>query len=190
VLVFATYASAIGLADRLLAVRTPLTHADVIVVLGGDWPDRAAHAAALFSAGLAPRVLASGAGDCHEMRREMIEEGVLRKAIVVECASRSTLQNAAFSAPILATMGARSALLVTSWFHTRRALGSFQKEIPEIRWISAPVPRNEPLRHLIWNHNGLQVSEEYPKLLYYAIRYGTPLILGPEVRKPEGQGRR
>jgi uncharacterized SAM-binding protein YcdF (DUF218 family) len=186
VLLFASYASAIGLADRLLVVRTAPTHTDVIVVLGGDWRGRADHAAALFRAGLAPRILASGAGDCREMRRKMIEDGVPLKAIAVECASRSTIQNAAISAPILAAIGARSALLVTSWFHTRRALASFQKEIPEIRWASAPVARNEALRRLIWNHDGFEVAEEYPKLLYYWIRYGVSLKPGPEAAEAEG----
>jgi uncharacterized SAM-binding protein YcdF (DUF218 family) len=176
VLLFATYVLAIASADRLLVIRTALRPADVIVVLGGDWRNRASRAAALFRAGLAPRVLASGAGDCDKMRQLMIGQGVPRTIIAVECASRSTIENAAFSAPILAAMGARSGLLVTSWFHARRALAGYQKEAPAIHWISAPVVRDEPARRLIWRYRGVEVAEEYLKLVYYAMHYGTSLF--------------
>ena len=79
---------------------------------------------------------------------------------------------------------ARSALLVTDWFHTRRALACFQKEAPGIHWMSAPVERTEPLSDLIWDHNGVAVAEEYLKLAYYAVRYG----VAPFPRIGEMQG--
>jgi uncharacterized SAM-binding protein YcdF (DUF218 family) len=168
---FPAFALAISAADRLLVVRTAVKRADALVVLGGDWTHRGAHAAVLFKAGLAPRVLASGVGDCDGISRLMIENGVPRDAIAVECASRNTIENAAFSAPILVRMGTRSALLVTDWFHTRRALACFQKEAPGIRWMSSPVERAEPLWDMIWDHKGVLVAEEYLKLAYYAVRY-------------------
>lgn len=106
-------------------------------------------------------------------------------AIAVECASESTIENAAYSAPILRAMGVRSALLVTSWFHTRRALACFQKEAPAIRWMTAPVERGGSLWHLLRDHGAADmVAEEYLKLAYYALRYG--ISLAPETQATHG----
>jgi uncharacterized SAM-binding protein YcdF (DUF218 family) len=168
---FPAFALAVAAADRLLVVRTAVRRADALVVLGGDWPRRGSHAVALFEAGLAPRILASGVGECGRMRRLMIEKGVPPEAITVECASRSTIENAASSAPILFRLGVRSALIVTDWFHTRRALACFQKEVPGVRWMTAPVERDERLWDLISDHNGVAVAEEYLKLAFYGLRY-------------------
>jgi uncharacterized SAM-binding protein YcdF (DUF218 family) len=178
-LLFAAYVAVIAAADPVLVVRTSVAPADVIVVLGGDGPPRAKHAAAVFHAGLAPRLLISGAGDCDYIRRLMIDTGVPSEAIARECSSRSTVENAAFSAPILVAVGARSALLVTSSFHTRRALASFQKAMPQINWMSAPVERTEPLWRLVWDIAGREMAEEYLKVLYYAVYYD--IRLNPEL---------
>ena len=175
-LALAAYILAIAAADPVLVVRTRVAPADVIVVLGGDGPPRAKHAAALFRAGLAPRVLISGFGDCDYIRRLMIERGVPREAIAGECSSRSTIENAAFSASILVAMGARSVLLVTSSFHTRRALASFQRVMPQINWMSAPGERSEPLWRLVIDVTGREMAAEYLKLLYYAIYYDIRFI--------------
>jgi uncharacterized SAM-binding protein YcdF (DUF218 family) len=175
-LLFGAFVVAIAAADPLLVVRSTVARADFIVVLGGDGPQRAHHAAALFRAGRAPHILISGAGDCDVVRRLIIGAGVPSDAIAVECASKSTFENAAFSAAIFAAMGARSALLVTSSFHTRRALASFQEAAPTIHWMSAPTKCSEPLLRLVWNQNGMQMAKEYLKIAYYAIRYGVTLF--------------
>ena len=158
-------------AEPLLVVRTSLEPADVIVVLGGDGPSRARRAAALYRGGAAPKVLVTGIDDCRSIRDYMVDGGVPADAIQIECASRSTWENAVFSAPLLAAMGARSAILVTSWFHTRRALAVFQQVLPEIEWMSAPVERGESYRHMIRNGGGLMVLAEYAKIGWYYLRY-------------------
>jgi uncharacterized SAM-binding protein YcdF (DUF218 family) len=176
-LLLAAFVLAIAVADPLLVVRTAVAPADVIVVLGGDGPRRADRAAALFQAGLAPRFLISGDGDCDDIRRLLIGAGVPSNAITIECASGSTIENASFSAPILAAMGARSSLLVTSWFHTRRAVASFRKAMPGIHWMSTPVERSESLWHLLWQVDGVQIAKEYGKVAWYELRYGVPLSM-------------
>ncbi len=75
-LVCVVFASTLAAAERLLFVRTPVSVADVMVVLGGEGPPRAAQAARLFLQGLAPRVVISGDGDCDEIHGLMIEAGV------------------------------------------------------------------------------------------------------------------
>lgn len=165
-------AAALKAAEPLLLVRTSLEPADVIVVLGGDGPSRAWRAAALYREGAAPKVLVTGIGDCDSIRRHMVRSGVPWEVIQVECASRNTWENAVFSAPILTALGARRAILVTSWFHTRRALASFRQVSPQLEWMSVPVERDESYRRLIHNRRGLMVLKEYLKIGWYSLRYG------------------
>lgn len=167
-----TIVAAVKVSEPLLLVRSHLEPADVIVVLGGSGPSRAWRAAALYRQGLAPRVLVTGIGDCASIRSHMVEEGVPREVIQIECAAQNTWENAEFSAPILTAMGARRAILVTSWFHSRRALACFRQVLPQLEWMSAPVERGESYRQMIRDDGGRMVLKEYLKLAWYSLRYG------------------
>lgn len=158
-------------AGWVLVVPDDVRHADVILVLGGDGPPRAAHAAALFRAGLASRVLVSGDGDCLSIRDAMVAGGVPIGAVLVECWSGSTFENAAFSAPILAQLDIGSALLVTSWFHMRRALACLSGAAPNVQWAAASAPPAPNSLIGIFSDAGL-VIREVAKLAWYAWRYG------------------
>jgi uncharacterized SAM-binding protein YcdF (DUF218 family) len=168
----AAVAAAFKASEPLLVVRTPIEAADVIVVLGGDGPARAWQAAGLYREGAAPRVLVTGIGDCENIRAYMVKEGVPPDVIQTECAARSTWENAVFSAPLLTAMGARRAILVTSWFHTRRAIACFRQVLPQVEWMSLPVERGESYRQMLSNHHGLSVLAEYVKIGWYSVRYG------------------
>lgn len=157
-------------ADTLLAQRDIPANADVIVVLGGDGPPRAARAAELWHEGRAPQVLVTGRGDCSFIRRMLIEMGVSPEAITTECRSSSTWENAAFSQPILAGMRIRRAILVTSWFHSGRAVTRFRSLMPDIQWISVPAEREESYWRLAFDADGIQVFKEYPKIMAYDLR--------------------
>ncbi|MGK9168529.1 YdcF family protein [Inquilinus limosus] len=165
-------AAALKAAEPLLLVRTSLEPADVIVVLGGNGPSRAWRAAALYRQGVAPRVLVTGIDDCESIRSHMVDSGVPRNVIQIECAARNTWENAVFSAPMLTAMGARRAVLVTSWFHTRRALACFRQVLPQLEWMSGPVERDESYRQMIRDNGGLMVLKEYLKIAWYSLRYG------------------
>lgn len=167
-------------AEPLLLVRSPPGRADVIVVLGGDGPRRAWRAAALYRAGVAPRVLVVGDGDCTAIRDIMVQSGVPAGAFTLECASRNTWENAAFAAPILARMGAQRVVLVTSWFHTRRALACFRQAAPHLGFLSAPVPPDPLLWRMAVDPNGSRILLEYVKIGWYALRYGVIASIGPE----------
>ena len=164
------YPVAIVSAGSLLTVRNPAVPSDVIVVLGGDGPPRAARAAALWHQGLAPKILVTGRGDCNSIVQTMVEAGVDRDVFTTECRSKTTWENAEFSAPILAGMHIRKALLVTSWFHSRRAMERFSSLMPEIKWASLPAERTKPYWKLVFDADGLQVFKEYPKALFYDLR--------------------
>lgn len=170
VLTASIYPLALALANSLLTVRGSARAADIIVVLGGDGPKRAGLAARLWHDGAAPSVLVSGDGDCGSIRSLMMEQGVPGSIISTECRSRSTWENAEFSAPVLQQMNVRSAILVTSWFASRRALARFESTSKDIRWISIPVEPKVSLLRLALDRDGIQVLKEYPKTAWYGIR--------------------
>jgi uncharacterized SAM-binding protein YcdF (DUF218 family) len=164
----------------LLLIRWTLTvdsgpvNADAIVVLGGDG-DKGAHrprrAADLFQADVAPKILVSGDGDC-EMNARLLESlGVPAAAITQEDRSRNTFQNAKFAVPLLQQMDAHRVIIVTSWYHSRRALACFEQAAPGIKFYSRPcyfgvVPWQ-------WDSDvAYAVVCEGVKLAGYWLRYG------------------
>jgi len=164
------YGLALISAGSLLMARDVLANADIIVVLGGDGPPRAARAAALWHQRRAPLVLVTGRGDCNFIRQLLIEAGVKSEVITTECQSGSTWENATFSQPILTGMQVRSAILVTSWFHSGRAVKRFRSLMPDIRWISVPAEREKSYWMLAFDIDGVQIVKEYIKTIAYDVR--------------------
>lgn len=117
---------------RCLVVSVPMEKADAIIVLGGEPLARPQEAARLYKAGVANRVFVSGVGDAARNRQILIGSGVPVSAITMETHASTTYTNAMLLKPMLEAAGVRSALIVTSPFHTRRALATFRKLIPEI----------------------------------------------------------
>lgn len=143
-------------ADDLPVAAETLPQADLIVVLGGglappdaslpypdlsDAADRVWHAARLYHAGRAPRILVSGgnvwpdgepaadrvrASEAAAMRRFLLDLGVPADAILLEGNSRTTRENAIDTAAILRREGLKQVLLVTSALHMPRALAAFR----------------------------------------------------------------
>ncbi len=164
------YGLALVSAGSLLVVEDPPAQADVIVVLGGDGPPRAAQAAKLWHEGRAPLVLVTGYGDCDVIRDMLVRMGVDFAAITTECLSVSTWENATFAQPQLTGMGAKRAILVTSWFHSRRAVKRFRFVMPQIQWVSLPAQRTVSLWRLAVDADGVQVFKEYAKTFFYDLR--------------------
>jgi hypothetical protein len=122
---------------EVLIVQTAIQPADAIVVLGGESQGRPVEAARLYNEGLAPRVFVVGTGDNERNRRALLRAGVPEDRITCETASESTLENAMFVRPLLEKAGVHRAILVTSSYHTRRALAVFQQRVPGIRFEMA-----------------------------------------------------
>lgn len=146
--------------------------ADVIIVLGGGQHERPQRAAELFRAHAAPRIIVSGAGDDEINRQILIQAGVPAAAIEVEPKSATTRENAEFTVRRLRAEQVRSAIVVTSWYHARRALMTFEHFAPELKFYSRPSyygfdqtewPRTGVGRHMWW---------EFLKLPGYWLRYG------------------
>jgi uncharacterized SAM-binding protein YcdF (DUF218 family) len=165
------YMAAIKLAVPLLSVSEPhFAGADTIVVLGGDGPSRAAKTVQVWQDEPSRHVLVSGDGDCMYIRQALLEGGVPADIIETECRSGTTWDNAAYSAPLLNAMRTQSAILVTNWFHMRRAIARFRETCPNIRW--SPEATEPPTS--IWTTAtgpyGPAILKEYPKLAVYTAR--------------------
>ena len=163
---------ALFFSPSLLWVEGPRQNADALVVLGGDILHRAPRTLELYRAGLAPRVIISGYGDCAEVRRYLVGKGVPAAAIETECESHTTRENAQFTIPQLRRLGAKRVIIVTSWFHSRRALHCFQHYAPEMQFVSLPTWRDLPSGHWPNRYERAWVLSEYLKLGYYWVRFG------------------
>ena len=161
-------------AEPLLCVQSHPRQADAIVVLGGEPVIRVALAAALVTNGFSSRVIVSGRGDCHDNQRLLEKMGIAANAIELECASSTTEENARFAVEQLRKRGHRRIIIVTSWFHSRRALSSFRHYAPEIEFLSKPVARTKSFyeeRHYI--------GAEYLKTAWYFVRFGIVPTFSP-----------
>ncbi len=155
---------------KLLVIEERPVSADAIVVLGGDEGNRVLRAAELFHDRIAPRVVVSGGGDCYGMRSRLLLNGVPAAAIQSECRSRTTAENAEFAASILRNDGARRIVLVTSWYHTRRAVACFRHFAPGVAIVSVPAWQGTKSRKPSV-HETVVVLAEYVKTAWYAVRY-------------------
>lgn len=129
---------------------------DVIIVLSGDNYDavRAARAAALFRAGLAPRVVATGralrsyASTTDLMKRDLVDHGVPAAAVIpLTHHADGTREEAAAVSEFVASHSWKKVLLVTSNYHTRRSEYIYERTLPpgtQLRVISAPDTEYDP----------------------------------------------
>lgn len=108
---------------------------------------RAHKAAELYLAGRAPLIVFSG-GSPSGLPSEAaiaaalaVARGVPHSACLVEDQSRTTRENAAFTAPLLRARGIRQVLLVSDAYHLLRAQAQFAR----LGIQTLPVPSGRPL---------------------------------------------
>ncbi|MFZ3213399.1 MAG: YdcF family protein [Terriglobales bacterium] len=126
-------------AGRILVVRD-LRHADAIVVLVGETDRRPALALDLLRQGYAPRVLIDASPDVHvyhltaaeiaEQYIHTLPPDVAASVSVCRESALSTMDEARQVRRCLDAVGARSVLVVTPEYHTRRALSVFRHTFP------------------------------------------------------------
>ena len=158
--------------EKFLCVDSGRVSADVIILLGGGSHERPERAAELFKAQAASRIIISGEGDDEINRQLLIQAGVPAGAIQLEGKSRTTRENAEFTVKLLRAEKVRRVIIVTSWYHSRRALKCFEHFAPEIKFYSRPsyfaFARED------WTRLGIskRMRLEFLKLPGYWIRYG------------------
>ena len=160
--------------EKFLCVDSgPKVSAEVIVVLGGGVHEQRAECAAkLFQQHAAPRILISGAGDDELNRLILLKLGVPAGAIEVEGNSTTTRENAEFTLKLLRAEKVRSVILVTSWYHARRALKTFEHYAPELTFYSRPSYYAFARADWPQRGNGRRMRLEFMKLPGYWLRYG------------------
>lgn len=158
--------------QMFLCVDSGPVKADVIVLLGGGGThERPEYAAKLFLDHAAPEILISGAGDDEINRRILIREGVPARDIAVENKSKTTRENARFCGAMLRGEKVHSAIIVTSWYHSRRALKTFEHFAPAVKFYSRPSYFR--YKHSHWTRDfSRRVYLEYVKLPGYWVAYG------------------
>jgi len=158
--------------EKILCVDSGPVAADVIVLLGGGQHERPGRAAELFRQHAAPRILITGAGDDGINRQLLLAAGVPAAAIEVEGQSLTTRENAEFTLNRLRAEKVHRVILVTSWYHARRAQKTFEHFAPELKFYSRPAyfafDRQD------WTRLGVahKLELEFLKLLGYWLRYG------------------
>jgi uncharacterized SAM-binding protein YcdF (DUF218 family) len=157
--------------QQVLTVDSGEVKADALVVLGGG-DGRAERGTELYRQGAAPIVIVSGYGDCESNIEVMERDGVPASVITPEPAALTTLQNATYSVPLLRAMRVRRVIIVTSWYHSRRALACFEHVAPDLQFYSRPTyvgyePKTQNRMGYSWH-----VNYEYVKLLGYWVTYG------------------
>lgn len=159
--------------EKFLCVDSgPAVTADVIVVLGGGSHERPLRAAELYRQHAAPRVFITGAGDDEINRQVLIANGVPASVIEVENKSATTRENAEFTLKRLRAEHVHTVILVTSWYHSRRAQKTFEHYGPGIIFYSRPSYFAYATAD--WKRLGInrRMRLEFLKLPGYWIRYG------------------
>lgn len=121
---------------------------DLIIALGGSLGcERELYAAELFKQGRGAHLSVSGvpAGNyghtADSLRRTVITAGVPAERVLMIRDQFNTRTEARLIVQTMRQHGWRRAVVVTSAFHSRRALYTFEREAREMEFFSLPVPQ-------------------------------------------------
>jgi uncharacterized SAM-binding protein YcdF (DUF218 family) len=178
--------------NRLLV--KPLVHdetpqkADVIIVLGGGliretrtlpWgvEERMQKGVELYKKGFAGKLIVTGGLAWHDgvaesavMAPYAVALGVPQADVVQENQSKDTRTNAIYSNIIMEQHGWRTAIVVTSDFHSQRACHVFHKQNIDVICIAAyknPIFNGNPYRNLL---DARAIVRDYLATVYYWLR--------------------
>ncbi len=158
--------------EEFICVDSGPAMGDVIVVLGGGLRERPVRAAELFMQHAAPRIIITGFGDDEINRQILLQHGVPASAIEVENKSQSTRENAEFTIKLLRAEHVQRAILVTSWYHSRRALKTFEHYAPDLTFYSRPSYYAFDWKDWSKHGNARRMRMEFLKLTGYWLWYG------------------
>jgi uncharacterized SAM-binding protein YcdF (DUF218 family) len=179
---------------RLLVVRTPVSRADAIVVMSGSatFRERARHAAELYNEGRAPRILLTNDHlqsswsekeqrnpyNYERSRDELRSAGVPDdKIAVIMVPITGTYNEVVVLKKYAETNQLGSLLVVTSAYHSRRALWTFRHVFQgsgKLIGMDPAEPGAETPAFATWWLHRLgwkMVPTEYVKMLVYWVRY-------------------
>src|SRR5574341_197489 len=157
--VFLALVAALG--GHILVVEKP-RKADVILVVGGEGHLRLQRGLQLLRQGFAHKLVLTARTTWHlfgkteaELARQFVEQqspAVAQMTSVVNTTSQCTWEEAAEVGEALRQMGVRSALLVTSEYHSRRALSIFRRMLPHVAFGIIAVSEPDLFGAHWWQH--------------------------------------
>jgi len=157
---------------------------DAIVVLSGGGPERTLHGIALYQRGLAPQLWFTGDAPPSRLTsfadarraQELAEEQGVPASAIRRLRTTSTWEDGQEIARAVREAGINRLLVVTDWYHGRRALGILRQELAndDVEVLFSPPPPLTYGPHDWWRQeNGLvAVVNEYVKIGFYWWHYG------------------
>jgi len=158
--------------------------ADAIVILGGGMSERLPPAVMLYQEDIAPQIWITGAsaesqaGDgttAQISAKQASDMGVPTEAITL-LATTSTWEDGEQIAATVRARGFRSIVVVTSWYHGRRALCSIhhhlQDDSVKVYYQPAATPGYDPDDWWLTKIGGKIVTMELEKTIFYWGYYG------------------
>jgi uncharacterized SAM-binding protein YcdF (DUF218 family) len=189
-LAIATWVVVAWLVARALVVSAPLASADAIVVMSGSsaYVERTQKAAQLYREGRAPLVLLTndftqGGWNSAQQRNpffferamdELIKAGVPQESIrLVPGVANSTREEALVIKDYVANQGLRSVIIVTSSYHSRRALRTVRQAFAGTATTVGLEPCSTSPSAFWWlrPEGWRTVGSEFVKLVYYWVQY-------------------
>jgi uncharacterized SAM-binding protein YcdF (DUF218 family) len=183
------------LAERLIIEKT-VENADAILVLGGSatYQERTRKAAELYKSGTAPKIYLTddgerGSWNQKEQRnpkfvelaqKRLIENGVPAENIeILQPKVSGTIDESQILANKARENNLKTVIIVTSAYHTRRALWTFERKFEQENLsvtfgiFAPPTGIQTPPPQIWWlSPRGWQfVAGEYLKSLYYSMFY-------------------
>ena len=181
------------LAENLI-VEQPLDRADAILVLSGSrfYPERTAEAALIYRQGIAPKILLTDDGGragwskteqrnprfVELIKQKLIEGGVPADVIeILPSQVSGTIDEAEVLRERVLQGDINSVLLVTSPYHTRRSLSTFEKVLEDknvrLGIVSPPPGEQSPPAFTWWfsKKGWNSVAAEYVKIVCYQLNY-------------------
>ena len=175
-IVFALFA---GLAGRMLVSDRP-QKSDVIVVLAGDSQDeRYRHGMELLRAGYGKHLFLDASSDSSYFGRTPAEyadaflkqdaKDMAAQVSVCPFEDDSTDTETQYVARCLAPLHPASVLLVTSDWHTARALSIFKHRLPQYRWSAAAAHDDRLFGANWWHHRewAKTTFQEWLKVIWW-----------------------
>jgi len=165
-------------AASFLIINSP-EKSDAIVVLAGETNVRPAKALELLRQGMAPRAIfdAEAGEKVYDKTLTSLAENYLKsvpeagKVEVCAINGRSTMGETDDVARCLAPYGVHRVLLVTSEYHTRRALTTFRYRLPQYHWSVAAAGDSALFGTAWWTQRewAKGTFEEWTKLIWWEV---------------------
>ncbi|HTN41648.1 MAG TPA: YdcF family protein [Asticcacaulis sp.] len=178
------YNSRLGI-SRFLFVNDPPEAVDLAFVCCSPTVSSLAPALALYTSGLTPRILISGAAaatngmeEWRLYRDHALASGVPETAVLLEKEAHNTSENAAFGATLIAAeLGwdkVKTVAVCAKPFHMRRALMTLRKHFPDhVRLVAQPPSDPGDLSADTWwqtEWGRQRVLGELGKISQYALK--------------------